>query len=152
MLSPFNPSAGVAAISASISLSASSLHIAPLAEAACSASNLESHSSNRNEITSSIPAVFRVTRNSSRRVAHAWYKLGIITRASQLISAGRRATHQDPEPHLTMWRVIAADGGGDLPRSVVRQRPKGSLPALAHVVADKTESCCESTLLSANVR
>jgi hypothetical protein len=63
MLSPFNPSAGVAAISASISLSASSLHIAALAEAACSASNLESHSANRNEITSSIFAIFRVARN-----------------------------------------------------------------------------------------
>ena len=74
MLSPFNPSAGVAAISASISLSASSLHIAPLAEAACSASNLESHSSNRNEITSSIPAIFRVARNDL--LVEEWRTLG----------------------------------------------------------------------------
>ena len=75
MLSPFNPSAaGVAAILASISLSESSFHIAPLAEAACSASNLESHSSNRNEITSSILAIFRVARNDL--LVEEWRTLG----------------------------------------------------------------------------
>jgi hypothetical protein len=45
-----------------------------LAEAACSASNLESHSANRDKITSSIFAIFRVARNDL--LVEEWRTLG----------------------------------------------------------------------------
>ena len=101
MPSPFKPSAGVAASLASISLSASSLHIAPLAEAACSASNMESHSSNRAEITSSIPAIFRVARNDPlmKRGARFLTNWALLRERANNFELRMRATHE--KPHLT---------------------------------------------------
>src|SRR3990170_7440572 len=119
MPSPFKPSAGVAASLASISLSASSLHIAALAEAVCSASNMESHSSNRAEITSSIPAIFRVARNDPP--IEAWRTLdanwALLRERANNFELRMRATHEKPHPTTLagVWQPNQRPAGEAMP-------------------------------------